>query len=118
MRQLGSPNEPFSFRLWTFGKMKTFREGASMQLNKLAAGLSGSLHLLLIRGDEKTHIDAGLVHLLARFGDRRAMTHDIEPAFSSHFLTPFRNNTNNVRFEFERDLDDLGNIAHFEVQTC
>ena len=97
--------------------MKFLRKRAGVQFHELAADPRAGFNLLFIRRDEQTHLNARVVHFLARLGQGFFSGGNFQSAFGRHFRPPFGHDADDVRLQFQRDGDDFRHVGHFEVQA-
>ena len=96
-RLLRPGEEPIQFFRALAFPPKTFGERAGVQFDELAAGVRGGFDLLRVGRDEQADGDPGVVQSFARLRERAQLANDVQPAFGGYFLSPLRDNANDVR---------------------
>src|SRR5205814_3484732 len=87
-----------------------------MQLDHFNAQLSRSIDLLHSWIDEQAHANPRKLQAFDGCLEFLALCNDIESSFRRHFFTFFRNETDFIRHNAQRNVDNLLCIAHFEIQ--
>src|SRR5882724_4121120 len=87
-----------------------------MQLHHLRAELSRAIHLLQSRIDKQADTDAAALKPFYRGFELVSLGHHIETAFGRNFLPFFWHETDLVRHDAERHVNDLLSVAHLEIQ--
>ena len=86
-----------------------------MQLNELCADTGCGCNLLQIWRNEQTDLDPGIIHFFSCPGQCLEVADYIQPSFRRYFLTPFRNQADDVRLQFQCDGDDFPHIGHLQI---
>src|SRR5438093_5561624 len=96
--------------------VKRFRECARVEFDKLTARAARGFDLARIRSDEEADLDAGIIHFAARLSKRPLLCDHVQSAFGRYFLTPLRDQADDVRLEFQSNIENLEGVGHFEVK--
>src|SRR5439155_10328358 len=88
---------------------------ASKVYEQRAIARSG-LDLRRVREDDQTRGDLRLIQSFAPVRQGVQLADDIQPAFGGDFLSPLRDNANDVRFELEGDGKDFRRVGHLQVE--
>ena len=101
-------------RFNSFGKR--VRELARVQFHHLGAEFDGDIDLFAQRIDEHAHANAASVESLHRRHQLGLVRDEIESALGRDFLALFRNETDFIRHDTQREVDDLGGVSHLEIE--
>ena len=94
-----------------------FRESTRVQFYELAADAPCGFDLRRVRGKEKADFDPAVFQATDRFRKGFLLTQRVQTAFGCDFLTAFRNDADDVRFQSEGDLNDFRIVGHFHVES-
>src|SRR5215831_3470263 len=111
----GAGDEPFGFNLPGLFIPKVFSKCPRVQLDELAAALSGGLDLSRIWCDKQAHLDTGIVQAFSSFGERIQVRHNVQATLSGYLLSPFWNQTSDVRLKLKGQRQDFLRIGHFKI---
>src|ERR1700730_12428996 len=92
------------------------RERAGVQLDVFRPNAPGGLDLFQLGRDEQADGYAGTRHLFAHFCETAPLTRRIRSAFRRYLLSPFGNDADDARPDFESDGDNCRRIGHFQIQ--
>ena len=91
-------------------------KGAGVQLDDLGAELARGVDLVGIGLDEKAHANAGGLQAVDGGRERLALAGGIEAAFGGDFRAVLGNEADFLGQDAQRDLEDLGRVAHLEIE--
>src|SRR4029453_17866632 len=87
-----------------------------MPLDHFHAELSRDVHLFQSRINKQADTDAAALKPFYRGFELLTLCHNIKTAFGCNFLTFFWNETDLVRHDPHRYVNNLFGVAHFEIQ--
>ena len=116
MRLLCGGDEALQFHLTLALLVKAFGVRAGVQLDALRPNAGGGFDLRGVRRDEQADLDAGVVQAAACFRKRCGLPSGVETAFGGHFLAAFRHEADDFGLRLQRDGNDLGSVAHLQIQ--
>ena len=91
-------------------------KGTGVQLHHVGSDPRRGEDLPRLRIDEKTHENAGILQSFHGAGERGVGIGHIQPALGRHFATVLRDETDESGPGLQSDREDLGRVAHLEIQ--
>src|SRR6266436_6800392 len=87
-----------------------------MQFHHFNAELGRGIYLLQSWIDKKADANARKLQAFNGRFQFLALSDDIKPAFGGNFFTLFRDETDLLRLDAQRDIDDRLSVAHLQIQ--